>query len=49
MIPALLLVTTAILFRILVGFLGPIDSVGWMNFTPLAAIALCGGLLRSGE
>src|SRR5438270_13545922 len=42
MIPALLLVTSAILFRILVGFFGPIDAVGWMNFTPLAAIALCG-------
>src|SRR5437870_12951409 len=42
MIPALLLVTCAILFRILVGFFGPIDAVGWMNFTLLAAIALCG-------
>src|SRR5207247_9805188 len=42
MIPALLLVASAILFRILVGFFGPVDAVGWMNFTPLAAIALCG-------
>jgi hypothetical protein len=42
MIPALLLIASAILFRILVGFFGPIDAVGWMNFTPLAAIALCG-------
>ena len=42
MIPALLLVASAILFRILAGFFGPVDAVGWMNFTPLAAIALCG-------
>ena len=42
MIPALLLVASAILFRILFGFFGPVDAVGWMNFTPLAAIALCG-------
>ena len=41
MIPALLLITAAIAFRIATGFFGHADSMGWMNFAPVAAIALC--------
>jgi hypothetical protein len=41
MIPALLLIMLAIAFRIATGFFGHADSIGWMNFTPIAAIALC--------
>jgi Family of unknown function (DUF6580) len=41
MIPALLLIIVAIAFRIAIGFFGHADSIGWMNFAPIAAIALC--------
>ena len=42
MIPALLLVISAVVFRIATGFFGHSDSIGWLNFAPIAAIALCG-------
>jgi hypothetical protein len=41
MIPALFLIIVAIAFRIATGFFGHADSIGWMNFAPIAAIALC--------
>jgi len=41
MIPALLLIIAAVVFRIATGFFRPLDSIGWMNFAPIAAIALC--------
>jgi hypothetical protein len=41
MIPALLLIISAVVFRIATGFFGHSDSIGWMNFAPIAAIALC--------
>jgi hypothetical protein len=41
MIPAFLLIISAVVFRIATGFFGHSDSVGWMNFAPIAAIALC--------
>jgi hypothetical protein len=41
MIPALLLIIFAVVFRIATGFFGHSDSIGWMNFAPIAAIALC--------
>jgi hypothetical protein len=41
MIPALLLIVVAVLFRIVTGFFGHSDSIGWLNFAPMAAIALC--------
>jgi hypothetical protein len=41
MIPALLLIMVTIAFRIATGFFGHADSIGWMNFAPIAAIALC--------
>jgi glucan phosphoethanolaminetransferase (alkaline phosphatase superfamily) len=41
MIPALLLIIAAILFRIVTGFFGDSHSIGWLNFAPIAAIALC--------
>src|SRR4051812_43154172 len=41
MIPALLLIVSAIVFRIVTGFFGHSDSIGWLNFAPIAAIALC--------
>ena len=31
----------AVVFRIATGFFGHADSMGWMNFAPIAAIALC--------
>ena len=41
MIPAFLLIIAAVVFRIATGFFRPSDSIGWMNFAPIAAIALC--------
>ena len=41
MIPAFLLVIAAVVFRIVTGFFGHSGSIGWMNFAPIAAIALC--------
>ena len=41
MIPALLLIISAVVFRIITAFLGHSDSIGWLNFAPIAAIALC--------
>ena len=41
MIPALLLIVSAVVLRILTGFFGHSDSIGWLNFAPIAAIALC--------
>jgi hypothetical protein len=41
MIPAFLLILSAIAYRIVTGLFAPSDSIGFMNFAPLAAIALC--------
>ena len=41
MIPALLLIIAAVLFRIVTGFFRDSHSIGWLNFAPIAAIALC--------
>src|SRR5882762_11454562 len=41
MIPALLLVFSAIAYRIVTGLFAQPDSIGLLNFAPLAAIALC--------
>jgi hypothetical protein len=42
MIPALLLIISAVVFRIATGFFGQhSQSIGWLNFAPVAAIALC--------
>jgi len=41
MIPALLLIVSAVVFRIVTCFFGHSDSIGWLNFAPIAAIALC--------
>ena len=41
MIPALLLILSAIAYRIVTGLLGHSDAIGFFNFAPLAAIALC--------
>jgi hypothetical protein len=41
MIPALLVIISAVIFRIATGFFGHSDSIGWLNFAPIAAIALC--------
>lgn len=41
MIPALLLIISAVVFRIVTGCVGHSDSIGWLNFAPIAAIALC--------
>jgi hypothetical protein len=41
MIPALLLIISAVVFRIATGFFGHSNSIGWLNFAPIAAIALC--------
>src|SRR5690348_9751797 len=41
MILAFLLIIVAVVFRIATGFFGHSDAMGWMNFAPIAAIALC--------
>ncbi|MGZ4982492.1 MAG: DUF6580 family putative transport protein, partial [Chthoniobacterales bacterium] len=41
MIAALLLILSAVAYRIVIGFYGHSDSIGLLNFAPLAAIALC--------
>ena len=41
MIPALLLILSAIIYRIATGLFAQSDSIGLLNFAPLAAIALC--------
>ena len=41
MIPALLLILSAIVYRIVTGVFASSDSIGWLNFAPLAAVALC--------
>ena len=41
MIPALLLILSAIAYRIVTGLLAQPGSIGLLNFAPLAAIALC--------
>lgn len=41
MIPALLLIIAAVLFRLVTGLFGDSHSIGWLNFAPIAAIALC--------
>jgi hypothetical protein len=46
MIPALLLIISAVVFRIATGFFGQhSDQIGWLNFAPIVAIALCVCLL----
>jgi hypothetical protein len=49
MIPALLLVIAAVVFRIATGFFSHSDSIGWMNFAPIAAIALCAAAYFPGK
>ena len=41
MVPALFLIISAVAFRIVAAFLGHSNSIGWLNFAPIAAIALC--------
>jgi hypothetical protein len=41
MIPALLLILSAIGYRIVTGLFAQSGTIGWLNFAPLAAIALC--------
>jgi hypothetical protein len=41
MIPACILIGSAVAFRILTGLFAQPGSIGWLNFAPLAAIALC--------
>ena len=41
MIPALLLILSAIAYRIVTGLFAEPGSIGFLNFAPLAAIALC--------
>lgn len=41
MIPALLLILAAVVYRLVTGLFVPSNSAGFMNFAPLAAIALC--------
>ena len=41
MIPALLLILSAIAYRIVMGLFAQSGSIGLLNFAPLAAIALC--------
>ena len=41
MIAALFLILSAIGYRIITGLYGHSDSIGFLNFAPLAAIALC--------
>jgi hypothetical protein len=49
MIPALLLIISAIAYRIITGLFGQPDSIGWMNFAPMAAIALCAAAYFPGK
>jgi len=49
MIPALLLIIAAILFRIVTCFFGDSHSIGWLNFAPIAAIALCSAAYFPGK
>ncbi len=49
MIPALLLVLSAIAYRIVIGLFVQADSTWISNFAPLAAIALCGGAYFPGK
>ncbi len=41
MIPALFLILSTVGYRIVTGLYGHADSIGWLNFAPLAALALC--------
>src|SRR5437764_10331477 len=41
MIPALLLIVSVIAYRMVTGLFAQPDSIGLLNFAPLAAIALC--------
>ncbi len=41
MIAALFLILSAVAYRIVIGLYGHPDSIGLLNFAPLAAIALC--------
>ncbi|MDQ6861547.1 MAG: hypothetical protein M3032_10400 [Verrucomicrobiota bacterium] len=41
MIPAFLLILSAVAYRIVTGLFASSDSIGLLNFAPLAAIALC--------
>ncbi|MFL6567619.1 MAG: DUF6580 family putative transport protein [Chthoniobacterales bacterium] len=41
MIPAFLLILSAVAYRIVTGLFAHTDSIGLLNFAPLAAIALC--------
>jgi uncharacterized protein DUF6580 len=50
MIPALLLVISAAVFRIVTGFFGKLShSIVWLNFAPIAAIALCAAAYFPGK
>jgi hypothetical protein len=41
MIPAFLLILSVVAYRIVTGLFAPSNAIGWLNFAPLAAIALC--------
>ena len=49
MIPALLLILSAIAYRIVTGLFAQSDSIGLLNFAPLAAIALCAAAYFPGK
>ncbi|HEV3409368.1 MAG TPA: DUF6580 family putative transport protein, partial [Chthoniobacterales bacterium] len=49
MIPAFLLILSAVAYRILVGLFAQPGSIGWLNFAPLAAIALCAAAYLPGK
>ena len=49
MIPALLLIISAVAYRIAMGLFVQSDSTWLSNFAPLAAIALCGGAFFPGK
>jgi len=49
MIPAFLLIVVAVAFRIVTALFVQSDSIGLMNFAPLAAIALCAAAYFPGK
>ena len=49
MIPALLLIISAIAYRIVTGLFAQPGSIGLLNFAPLAAIALCAAAYFPGK
>jgi hypothetical protein len=49
MIPAFLLIISAVLYRIIIGLFVHSDSIGLLNFAPMAAIALCAAAYFPGK